>query len=97
MKNVLILGSGTQGLALIKDLKKAGHHVYYLGGKYNYADSSRYLDKKLYCNAPASSSDYFNAVKVFIQQNNIDAVIPMGDLAAEFLSKNKEILQEIIL
>ena len=96
MKNVLILGSGTQGLALIKDLKKAGHHVYYLGGKYNYADSSRYLDKKLYCNAPASSSDYFNAVKVFIQQNNIDAVIPMGDLAAEFLSKNKEILQEIV-
>lgn len=96
MKNVLILGSGTQGLALIKDLKKAGHHVYYLGGKYNYADSSRYLDKKLYCDAPASSSDYFNAVKVFIQQNNIDAVIPMGDLAAEFLSKNKEILQEIV-
>ena len=43
MSNILILGCGTQGLAIAKDIKKAGHTVFLIGGKHNYADVSRYV------------------------------------------------------
>lgn len=95
MSNVLILGCGTQGLAMAKDLKKAGHTVFLIGEKHNYADVSRYVDKKQYCNETPSSEKYLAIVKSFVEQNQIDAVIPMGDVLAEFLSKNKETLQGI--
>lgn len=96
MSNVLILGCGTQGLAMAKDLKKADHTVFLIGEKHNYADVSRYVDKKQYCNETPSSEKYLAIIKSFIKQNQIDAIIPMGDVLAEFLSKNKETLQGIV-
>ena len=96
MSNVLILGCGTQGLAMAKDLKKAGHTVFLIGEKHTYADVSRYVDKKQYCNETPSSEKYLAIVKSFVEQNQIDAIIPMGDVLAEFLSKNKETLQGIV-
>lgn len=95
MSNVLVLGCGTQGLAIIRDLKMAGHKVFLIGDKHNYADSSRFLNKKLFCNQSPSSDDYLNTVKLFLVENKIDVVIPMGDVLAEFLSKNKEILKNL--
>lgn len=95
MSNILILGCGTQGLAMAKDIKKAGHTVYLIGGKHNYADSSRYVDKKLYCDETPSGEEYLAFVKSFVEQNQIDAVIPMGDVLAEFLSRNKSILKNL--
>lgn len=96
MSNVLLLGCGTQGLAMAKDLKKSGHTVFLIGEKHNYADVSRYVDKKQYCNETPSSEKYLTLVKSFVEQNQIDAIIPMGDVLAEFLSKNKETLQGIV-
>lgn len=96
MSNVLLLGCGTQGLAMAKDLKKSGHTVFLIGEKHNYADVSRYVDKKQYCYETPSSEKYLTLVKSFVEQNQIDAIIPMGDVLAEFLSKNKETLQGIV-
>lgn len=96
MSNVLVLGCGTQGLAIIKDLKKAGNRVFLIGERHNYADASRYVDVKQYCESPPSSVEYLDMVKSFIEMNHIDVVIPMGDVLAEFLSKNKTELEEFV-
>ena len=93
MSNILILGCGTQGLAIAKDIKKAGHTVFLIGGKHNYADVSRYVDKMQYCSEIPLSEEYLNIIRSFIKQNRIDAIIPMGDVVADFLSKNKNELQ----
>lgn len=95
MSKVLLLGCGTQGLAMVKDLKQTGHSVFLIGEKHNYADDSKYVDKKLYCDDAPSSSEYLNTVKSYIEQNHIDVIIPLGDVVAEFLSKNKNELQNI--
>ena len=73
---------------MAKDLKKSGHTVFLIGEKHNYADVSRYVDKKQYCNETPSSEKYLTLVKSFVEQNQIDAIIPMGDVLAEFLSRS---------
>lgn len=89
MGNILILGCGTQGLAMVKDIRKAGHTVFLLGERHNYADSSRYVHAKQYCEDVPSSKKYYDAVVSFVKKNKIDVIVPMGDVLAEFLSKNK--------
>lgn len=89
MCNVLILGCGTQGLAMVKDIREAGHTVFLLGERHNYADSSRYVHVKQYCEDVPSSKKYYDAVVSFVKKNKIDVIVPMGDVLAEFLSKNK--------
>lgn len=93
MSNILVLGCGTQGLAMAKDIKKAGHAVFLIGGRHNYADMSRYVDKKQYCIENTTTSDYLATIKTFVEKNHIDAIIPMGDRDAEFLSKYKDELK----
>ena len=93
---VLILGSGTQGLAIIRSLSAKGHVVYLLCGKeHNYADGSRFVTKKIYAEASETSADYLNQVIKIILNERIDVIIPMGDASAVFVSKNIERLQQI--
>lgn len=96
MRNILVLGCGTQGLAIVRDLKKAGYRVHLIGERHNYADDSRYVDHYVFTESLSSSEEYFNLVKNYIVENQIDAVIPMGDVLSEFLSKNKEKLQPLV-
>ena len=96
MANVLLLGCGTQGLVIIKDLKKSGHIVFLIGERHNYADDTRYLDHYLFTNHLISEPEYYDLVYKYIFDNKIDVVIPMGDVFSEFLSKNKEKLQNIV-
>lgn len=96
MANILILGCGTQGLVIIKDLKKAGHAVYLIGEKHNYASDTRYLDHYLFTDIIVSEPAYYTLVYNFIVENRIDAVIPMGDVFAEFLSQHKDGLQKVV-
>lgn len=93
MSKVLLLGCGTQGLAIAKDIKRAGHEVFVLGEKNNYADSSRYLTKFIYAPFSPSSQDYYNKVSELIDNIHIEVIIPMGDAPSEFLSFNKDKLQ----
>lgn len=96
MSNVLVLGCGTQGLAMVRDLKFCGHNVFLIGEKHNYADSSRCIEKKYYCDCIVSSIEYLDLVKTVIAECQIDVVIPMGDVLSEFLSKNKNELQSLV-
>ena len=94
--NVLILGCGTQGLVMVRDLKRCGYQVILVGEKHNYADDSRYIDKKYYCDLPPSSEEYLELIKKILKEDRIDTVIPMGDVLSEFLSRNKrELLQYV--
>lgn len=91
MANILLLGSGTQAYAIIKPLHKAGHRLFLLlGEKGNYADASKYVYKNFYSDFSLSSSDYIILVKRIIAEENIDIIIPTGDLTADFMSKNQQ-------
>lgn len=96
MSNVLMLGAGTQGLAIVRDIKRAGHNVIMIGEKNNYADRSRYVDKKYHCVFSPYSDEYLSLVIDVIRHESIDVVIPMGDVSAEFLSRNTDILTPIV-
>lgn len=97
MTKILLLGAGTQALAIIKGLAKAGHDVCMLTGEHgNYADVSRYISKCFYCHIPTMSDEFLQYVEELIATEGIDVLIPTGDETAEFLSKNKERLQRIV-
>ena len=94
--NVLILGCGTQGLVMARSLKKSGYGVYLFGGKNNYADSSRYVDRVFYVSTTTSSPEYLQEVLKVVLEYGIDTMIPMGDTTSEFISKNIELLKRYV-
>lgn len=95
MINIIILSSGTQGLAIVKALKNVNCHIYLLySEKNNYGDVSRYIDKKFVAIDNIGSAKYLKQLELIIKEESIDVIIPMGDVAAEFLSCNKQELLE---
>lgn len=96
MSKVLILGCGTQGMVMAKSISKAGHLVYLLGEKNNYADASRYVYKKEYTTLSPSSKEFLDKVVSMIVNDGIETIVPMGDVFSEFLSINKRFLQKYV-
>lgn len=93
---VLLLGAGTQGLAMAVALKRAGCQVSLLyGEKHNYGDKTRRLERKFFFPYPTMAKEYLDKVFEIVENKNVDAVLPMGDVTAEFVSKNKAELQAI--
>ncbi len=91
MSNILLIGGGTQGLAFAGSLAKSGHRVCLMySDRHNYADASRYVNRKVYCKYPPCSEEYLSLLRDTIRSWKIDAVIPMGDDAAEMLSRNRD-------
>ena len=96
MATVLLLGSGTQSLAMVRALHKAGHRVVLLcSSERNYADGSRYVNKRVLFDSPDSSEEYLNLVDSIVHGEKVDVLIPMGDSTAAFVSKNISHLKEI--
>lgn len=97
MSKLLLLESGTQGLAIARDLKLYNHEVYMLtSSRHNYGDDSRAISK-LYINKYSyTDSEYFNLLAGIISLHKIDAVIPMSDETSLFLSRNKEKLSPVV-
>lgn len=96
MGNILILGSGTQALAILQSLHRSGNRLVMLVRETgNYGDASRFLDEKIQTQYRYDSQEYFGSVKTIIKEKQINAVIPMGDASAEFLSRNKDELQPL--
>ncbi len=90
MSNILLLGAGTQSLAIIPSLHRHGHRIAILTETHtNYGDKSRYVHKVVRCEA-GSESKMLNAVLQTISKERIDVIIPMGDVSAELLSKYKD-------
>lgn len=96
MSNVIVLGGGTQGLALIRDLKKNGHRVIAFGSRHNYADSSRYADVVYKCQFTPSDPEYILKVIDCVVLHQAETIIPMGDVAAGFLSLHKKDLLSLV-
>ena len=95
MSNILLLGAGTQGLALVCALSKAGHFVELLyGEEHNYADDSRYVGKKIKTSYDETSSEYLEQVLDILKNDKINALIPLSDSTASFVSRNIECLQK---
>lgn len=93
MANVLILGCGTQGMVMAKAIHEAGHEVFLIGEKNNYADASRYVKRKYITDLAPSAKDFLDLVYMVIDECGIDAIVPMGDIFSEFLSNNKKALE----
>jgi predicted ATP-grasp superfamily ATP-dependent carboligase len=93
--NILLLGSGTQALAILKGLSKAGYRVLCIVNEYgNYADASRYVAKRFLCELPIDSAGFLSYVIQIVGEHGVDVILPMGDIYAEFLSKNKKTLEK---
>lgn len=92
--NILILGCGTQGLVMVRTLRRSGFNVYLVGEKHNYADDSRYLSDKVHTELLPSTPEFLALVLMQIEKWNIATVIPMGDIFSEFMSRNRDILLE---
>lgn len=91
MSSILILGAGTQALAIVKSLHKSGNRLIFLVNETgNYSDVSRYVNKRIVSSFAVTSEDYLLLVKKTIQEEHIEVIIPMGDSVAEFLSLHRE-------
>lgn len=96
-RSILLLGAGTQGLAIVKRLAKAGYEISMLVGEVgNYADISRYVSTRFFCHFDAGSLEYLKEVKSLLEREKFEVVVPMGDGEAEFLSKNKKELSPLV-
>lgn len=90
MRNVLLLGAGTQSLAIIPSIHRLGHRIVMLTGMHtNYGDKSRYVDK-VYRIEASDDDERLSFVSELVKQEGIDVIIPMGDVDAVFLSRHKQ-------
>ena len=89
------MGSGTQALAIVKGLAKEGYTICMLFEEANYADASRYVEKRFVCHNSPKSDEYLEIVEMIIVKEGIDILIPTGDVSAEFISRNKMRLSKI--
>ena len=97
MANVLLLGSGTQALAILRSIHRDGNRIFILDTEHgNYADSSRYVDERIYADYSYKSAEYLQMVKSLISKKKIDVIIPMGDAVAEFVCVHKDELQPMV-
>ncbi len=92
MSNILLLGAGTQSLAIIPSLHNLGHEIYiFADEKANYGDASKYVRKKEKFKFE-NNEEALYLILTYSKANKIDAIIPMGDEWAAFVSKNKLLL-----
>lgn len=97
MKKVLLLGAGSQALSIVKNLTITGYVVcLYIEEHGNYADASRFVSKVFVSEVSSTCDDYLNKLEHLIAIEHFDVLIPMGDGAAEVISRNKERLGHIV-
>lgn len=95
MSKLLLLGAGTQSLAILPSLHNAGHRIVMLTGFHpNYGDKSRYVSH-VYRYDMTSETTTLQAVREVIDVEHPDVVIPMGDSSAELLCKHSEMFEGI--
>ncbi len=96
-ETILLLGAGTQALAIVRSLFVTGYKVMIVvSEKGNYGDVSRFVDKRLICALPVDSQDFLDYIEQLIEKEHVDVILPMGDVYAEFLSKNKSVLERYV-
>ena len=96
MEKILLLGAGTQALSIVRGLSKTGYTIILFGEYANYADASRYVSKFVACQVSEKSEEYLAQLEDIIAKEGVDVLIPMGDTAAEAVSKHKEKLNRMV-
>lgn len=86
MINVLLLDGGLQGLSFAESLfRKEGIGVSVISNEYEIV-RSRFFKQKYISN----KTGYAERLKDAFADNSFDVIVPMGDKAASYLSKNKD-------
>jgi len=91
IETVLLLdGQTIQALPVMKSLKSKGFRIIiFCNSKNSYGYYSRYSDEKLLCpNWYRDPDEFYDFFFQFLSSNTIDAVIPMNDDSATFLSQH---------
>ena len=91
---LLLAGHTIQALPVLESLKSAGYFVVVeCETTQSYGYFSRYPDKRVVKpSCEYSSSEYLDFVLDCISENAIDIIIPLFDLSAEFVSRNRDVL-----
>lgn len=93
MANILLLGAGTQSLAILPSLHKSRHTIVILTEMHsNYGDKSRYVNK-VYRFEHSDEDEYVAQITSIVSKERIDVILPMGDDAALILSKHKNLFK----
>ena len=98
MKKVAILDAQTiQTIAVSKSLKQHKYYVILMCESRNsYGFHTKYADRKIIVPSIQNEIEAFHQFFVdFLQNEKIDVVIPMIDYSAEYLSKNKGVLEKL--
>lgn len=95
MKILLLDGETVQVVCMARALKKAGNEVSSLcSEKYSSGYATRYVDKKYICPSIKDIEKYTSYFYAHLKKYKYDLIIPMFDTSAEFLSKNKESIED---
>ncbi len=93
MKNVLLINSeGVQAICMARSLRKQGCHVVgFCNHKMTSGYATRWLSEKYVSpDITLHQKEFEEFLLCYIQNHKVDAIIPLADDGAEFLSKNKE-------
>lgn|GEM_PF-1031324 len=99
MYKILItsLGSNT-AISVIKGFKKLNNDIFLVGTDTNekkLCAGYRFVDKFYQVSSSMNELDYINDMKKIIEQEKIDAIIPIHDLEVQTLAKYKKELQPV--
>ena len=86
--NVLLLGGGLQGLSFGESLNHIGIRISAVSTGYDIV-RSRFFDKVY----QMGGVNYEEILDIVYSEAHFDVIIPMGDVAASFLSKNKKSIE----
>lgn len=90
---LLIDADGVQTICMAKSLHRQGHHVIgFCSDRCSSGYATRWLDERY--RTPASDSETFKeTLWRFLEKGEIDLIVPMEDAGANFLSRNKELIE----
>ena len=97
-KNILLINAeGVQAICMARSLRKQGHYVIgFCNHKMTSGYATRWLSEKHVSPDITLHRNEFEAfLFAFINAHKVDVVIPLADDGAEFLSKNKERIEEM--
>lgn len=95
MQILLLNGETVQVVAMARSLHRAGHKVSSLSSeKCSSGYATRFVHSKYMCPKVTEADAYSNCFFEHIKEHKYDLIIPMFDTSAEFLSRNKEKIED---
>lgn len=99
MSKILLLdGEGVQVVCMARSLRKQGHRVV---GFCKYKMTSEYAtrwlsEKHVSPDVTLQLNEFEDFLFAYKKAKKVDAIIPLADDGAEFLSRNKELLNQMV-